>query len=298
MARRPWFSRLRDRHLLRASPAAVAIVAFSACNGITGASDLSLAGATSAADGTPPSGSKGETPAGSAPSTTATTGHDDARPAGPRAVEVVTPDGLDFGNLACGSAPPPKTIEIRNAGTAEITFGAVLDGGTFFSVSTAGGTVASGSTVTLSVSAGAVPNDGPVGVRADTLSITTNAAGDAPHVYEVRLSTVGAIFTTSASSLDFGTVQASPSSKTITIHNDGNMTGTIGIRLATNTLDSFDISSSAAEILPGGSAPITVTAHPPKSGPTQKDGSVAFSSASPLCGGVPPTVRLTVRRPD
>jgi hypothetical protein len=290
---------------LRPRTGALALTAaLVACNAITGAGDYSVGGAAS--DGTKVDG--GVASGNGAPSVAAPQGQgpgaeqgqeqNEAPPNSP--IAVVAPDGLDFGDMGCGQSPPPRKVEIRNQGSTDATFQASLADGASFSVSPASGTVAAGSTAVLSVATPGVPIGGPAGPRTDTLHVTTNAPGDGPHALEAKISGTGAILKVApAGPLDFGQIQSGSVSKTITIRNDGNVAATIAFRFTTNTVGSFSLDSTAPLTLePGGVDQRTITAAPPKSGPTDKPGTLAFSSTSTLCGPVPPPISLACRRSD
>jgi hypothetical protein len=274
-----------------------------ACNAITGAGDYSVGGAS--ADGTKLDAASGSgnavtsdgTPHEQGPGTGQDQGQDPAPANSP--IVVVAPDGLDFGEMACGQSPPPRKVEIRNQGTVDATYEASL-GGTSFSVSPASGTVSAGSTAVLSVATPGAPSGGPVGPQTDTLRVTTNAPGDGSHSLDVKLSATGAVLNVApAGPLNFGQIQSGSVSKTITIRNDGNLPATISFQFTMNTVGSFSLNSMAPMTLePGGVDQRTITAAPPKSGPTDKPGTLAFSSTSTLCGPVPPPISLACRRSD
>lgn len=266
------------------------LASLGACNDLTGASDLRI-GPTSSTDGAAP------TPA--ATTDAAAPNVEDSRGAiDPSAVvSVFAPDSLDFGDGTCGVSPPPRSVAIHNQGATEITFEAVLADGTFFSVIPAKGAIASGDVGLLTVSTPGVASTGPVGAWSDKLTVTTNASGDTPHVLDVKMAIPGAIFAVSPGSINFGQLQSLPVSKTVTIRNDGNVAGTIAYEFTSNLLNSFGVSPTGSLVIaPGEVANLTVTAHPPKSGSGLRTGSVAFSSASVLCGPLPPALDLSCSR--
>lgn len=276
--------------------AAVTIVV-GACNSISGTSDFSIGGGKDGIDPNQPGRGPddGQTqqdlPSGSENVDAAVSSTTDA-------VSVVAPNGLDFGDVSCGNSPAPRAVEVHNLGTNEITYDAAL-GTTLFTVSPAKGTIAGGGVSLLTVSTPGAPSNGPVGAQADTLTVTTNAAGDSPHALGVKLAVVGAIFKLSPDSLNYGQMTNTPITKSVTISNEGNVAGTVSFSLTQNEVSSYSIkTASPVTIAPGSAVVVSITAAPPKSGPTEKSGRVGLSSSTSLCGPLPSGVALTCRRPD
>lgn len=263
------------------------ILSIAACNSISGANDLSIAGPDAGG------GFEWQLP-GTAES-------DASKPAKPQAdavsatanVLVVPPDGLDFGVANCGSSPAPRRVEVHNLGTSEITFNAAMATLDSFSVSPPTGSIPSGGVAELSVASAAVPQDGPPSKRATQLVVTTTAREDVPHVFDVTLLVSGAIFKVSLTgTYDFGTTK-SPKTKKFTIRNDGDISGTISLAVKESVSNAFDVTPTLPAVLaPGEEAERTITAHPPKSGTPTKTGTITFSTTSTFCGSIPSPIQL------
>jgi hypothetical protein len=136
---------------------------------------------------------------------------------------------------------------------------------------------------------------GPVGTRTNILTVTTDAAGDAPHVFDLLLDVSGAIFTTDTTSIDFGIVTSTAFQK-ITIRNEGNAPGTLAFLLSDPQF-SFRLTATAPlTIQPNVPATETVEANPQKGALVTKNGTLSFSSASAICGPLPAPIALVCRR--
>lgn len=267
---------------------AIALLAC-ACNAISGAADLSIGADVDASvvDAAPPPARAPDEGSGAAPGSGSAT----------ERVSVITPDGLDFGELACGAhAPPPRHVEIESRAAVEIGYHAELADGTLFAVALADGLIPSGGKVVLDISSPGLKSDGPVGENKDVLTITTNALDDTPHVFDVRLNLSGAILKVSPSgTIAFGTVSSTESTK-LTIRNDGNLPGTLEFKFTTNTGNTWSIEPSVPAVLMPGTVEVrTVVADPPNSGGPTKNGTLTFSSTSQLCGSVPAPISCTAR---
>lgn len=141
-------------------------------------------------------------------------------------VASIAPASLAFGSTAIGATSAVQNITVGNTGNAALTLGAISYGSAEFQTAggtcTAPGTVAAGSSCTLSVAFR--PAAGAAGTRSGSLSITHNAAGS-PGV--VNLSGTAAAAATPAasltSSLGFGSVNVGGSSavQTATLSNSG-----------------------------------------------------------------------------
>lgn len=268
-----------------------------ACNSISGADDLSIAGEDGGTAG-PVVGSGGTGPGTGKTPTDGGGGTPQVSSSG--VVTVLAPTGLDFGDLPCATAPPSRDVEIRNESNAEITFHATLDGGTRFWLSLSDGKVTAKNSAFISVSTAGIPATGPLGAQTDVLRVTTNAPGDTPHPLDVKISATGVIFNVSPTgTISWGNVTATPVSKQVTIRNDGNISGTIDPNLTLNTLNTYSISPSTPLVIAAGEVGVVkITAGPPKSGPTEKDGRLSFTTTSTLCGPAPSPINLSARRPD
>lgn len=210
-------------------------------------------------------------------------------------VDVVVPGGLDFGDVGCGSSPPPKAIEIRNTHKSSIELDAVVADTNIISIAPKHAYVAAGSSVVLMVST-AVSSDAHPSVESTTVTITTNGPSDAPHVFSVRRSIVGAIFTSSRSGVINFHAVATSKSESFEVRNEGNLPGEIALDLS--SADTFGAGPATFTIPAGDSARVRVSASPPNGGSAARAATLRFSSDSVVCGRVPASIELRCRRND
>lgn len=110
-------------------------------------------------------------------------------------VVLTSPGTLDFGLVDCGAQATPQVVHVENKGDGAFDFSTKLATGTAYVVSPATATVAPGATVDVTVTPAVVPAVSAVtpNLYGDTLSISTNAAGDQPHIVDLRETAHGAI---------------------------------------------------------------------------------------------------------
>ena len=169
---------------------------------------------------------------------------------------IASATSLDFGQVNCGSSAGAQSIVLTNAGSADFhVLGATLSAGAYFRVamSPADGTVKAhgASTVTLLVTPSAIPGSVPavpaLGTYSDTLTITTDAAGDVPRVVPLSMGARGVIVDNdlSTAAWAFGSVTLGQvGTFSAALHNAGNApvsisaTGLLGtpFTLASNPL--------------------------------------------------------------
>lgn len=103
--------------------------------------------------------------------------------------------GLDFGPTTCGAAAAAQSVEIRNAGSAALTWTAELGGGagSAFLISPSSGALAPGATASVMVTPPTMPSEVPALPFAieDRLTFTSSAAGDTPRTVDLRASATG-----------------------------------------------------------------------------------------------------------
>lgn len=154
-----------------------------------------------------------------------------------------TPVGLDFGAVNCGTTAAPQAVTFKNQGNQAYTITPSLpDAGSpyLFAMSPASGVVAAdGGTLTITVTPKAIPPAAPVTVDlfGDTLTVTTDVAGDPPHLIALKMTARGAIFGISATAINFGSVAVGGvGTSQFTVDNTGNAAGTIGFTPAQPTV--------------------------------------------------------------
>jgi hypothetical protein len=217
--------------------------------------------------------------------------------AGSDSTVAVTPPTLDFGAVACGQTAAPKDVTVLSApGGPAFTFSAVLEkANSPFSILPAMGSVGSGGSVLVKVTPKAIPTNGGTATNlyGDKLTISTNAAGDTPHPILLKMSPSGAIFSLSATYIDFGQVNVSGNGRdrTVTVTNTGNATGTLSFSLSSQN---FSIVGATSVTVPaGGASSILVRAKP--NNENVKEATIYVSSPSPVCAPYATTIGLRCR---
>jgi hypothetical protein len=134
----------------------------------------------------------------------------------------VSVSSLNFGFVQCQSAPPSgQAITLQNKG-ATLNWTPTLGRGQqnlspYFALSTSGGAaiatgapqlLAAGSSVTFIVTPTQIntPASTSSDAFADTLTVTTDSVGDAPHIIQLHMTAQGAFLAFSPSAIDFGDI--------------------------------------------------------------------------------------------
>jgi hypothetical protein len=152
-----------------------------------------------------------------------------------------TPAALSFGNVDCNKTAMPQQVTFSNVGTQSYTITKLElgrdpdDGGSPFLVSMtpdSGIVGTDGGAVVITVTPRKIPAISAVtpGLYSDTLTVTTDVAGDPKHTIPLDESSRGAIFGLSASSFNFGSVNVGGTGTAqFSITNSGNATGVISL---------------------------------------------------------------------
>ena len=100
---------------------------------------------------------------------------------------------IDFGQTDCGAVQPAQTIVLANPSFTLLHYEAAFEHGTQYMVQPPSGFLLPGQELALSVSSAAIPASSEVtdDLYGDTLTITTDLDGDAPHVIDIR--TIGIV---------------------------------------------------------------------------------------------------------
>ncbi len=154
---------------------------------------------------------------------------------------IASVTSLAFGQVNCGSTAGAQTVVLSNAGDADFhVLGAALSLGAFYTVSMspANGTVKArgASTVTITVTPLGIPSVVPsvpaLGTYSDSLTLTTDAAGDVPRVIPLSMGARGVIVDNdlSTSSWGFGSVSLGQvGTFSTSLHNAGNAPVSIAV---------------------------------------------------------------------
>ncbi len=214
---------------------------------------------------------------------------------GTNGVVGVTPASLDFGQVDCGSQGSAKTIKVSNTGNGSFTFDATLDtaGAKYYSVTPLTGSVAPGSSTTLTVTPKAVPATSPVTANyyAGGISVKTSAAGDSPHAITLAQTARGAIITVSRTSVAFSSVPVATSqSAVVAIANGGNVSAALKV---SSSGTGFSVSPSGSLTMAAGdSVSASVSFSPAAAGAATGSLKVTAGTVA-LCAPMPADVALT-----
>jgi hypothetical protein len=205
---------------------------------------------------------------------------------------AVAPTNVDFGLVACGSTAAPQAVTIKNDGSASFTWSAALTTARYH-VSPMGGSLPPGASATVTINPAAIPQTSAVtpDLYADTLTLTTNAPGDAAHAVSLHQTALGAILSFNPKTLAMGTVpQGQDVQSTFNVVNNGNLTAAAVLKPMGGPdfhLDVTNVNVAGA----GGASTATVTFAPRSMGPQSAAVSVTTSTA--LCGPLPPPLGLS-----
>lgn len=202
-----------------------------------------------------------------------------------------SPVALDFGLVNCGTTAPAQTVTFTNSGNQPYRVTAALANPSSpfsISLSPSDGTVAAdGGTLQILVTPGAIPTPSAVttNLYGDTLTVTTDVAGDAPHDIPLTQTARGSIFTFSTPSLQFGDVPVgSQGTAQFTVINSGNATGTLNF--APGSTGRFTVPASVT-VAGGASTPVLGTFSPTMQMAVTDSAGVSATSSTVLCQPLP-----------
>ncbi len=213
---------------------------------------------------------------------------------GSNGVVGVTPAGLDFGQVDCGTTAAAKKVTVSNTGNGAFTFDAKLDSASsnYFTVSPATGSVPPGGTGEVTVTPKAIPGTAPVTANAfgGALTVTTSTVGDAPHSIALTQTAHGAILTASPSSANFASVPVGTSQTVgVTLTNSGNAPANVTIA-ASGT--GFSVTPPSGTMTAGDTLATTATFTP--SAASAATGALKIgSTGAVLCAPLPADVALS-----
>jgi alpha-tubulin suppressor-like RCC1 family protein len=207
----------------------------------------------------------------------------------------ISPGQLDFGKVSCGGKGGFQVFTILNSGNSPFTWtGSLgLGAGSSFDISPVSGTVLAGSQTNVFVTPKDIPATSAVtdNLYGDTLTVTTNAAGDTPHPITLLMTAKGAILAYTAVPNDYGVrgLFTAPLSKAVSVSNTGNAPANVKLT----------VSSAAYAVTPVGVTPVaaagTLNASvgfvPTAFGTNNAD--LSMITADVLCQPLPPSSPLT-----
>jgi alpha-tubulin suppressor-like RCC1 family protein len=217
-------------------------------------------------------------------------------------VVALSPAELDFGSIDCGQAAAPQSLTLYNTGDAPYTWTSAFAKGADspYELSPPAGTVAGGTTVTLSVIPLAIPTTSAVtaDLYADSLVLTTDVLGDSPHTVTLSESAEGAILSLGVASLPFGSgAVGKAASLPVTITNLGNVAATVTV---TTSGAPFGASpATPTSVAASGNLPATASFTPVAPltlGPMS--GALSVTATGALCAALPTLIPLTATASD
>jgi hypothetical protein len=199
----------------------------------------------------------------------------------------VSPGTLDFQKVNCGATAMPQTLKISNTGGAALTFTAALLGGATspYVVSPTMGSVAAGSSATITVTPAAIPSVASVATNAfgDTLRITSNVPGDVSHDVTLTETAQGAVLTLDTTSVMFGNVNVGQTKGApFSITNTGTLPANVTL---TAGGPGFGVTPSTVTALTVGGSPLSGSAKftPPGTGGQSGTVAIATGATDVLC---------------
>ncbi|CAN5695866.1 hypothetical protein BH09MYX1_BH09MYX1_11470 [soil metagenome] len=214
---------------------------------------------------------------------------------GTKGVVLTSPGSVDFGLVDCGSTGDARKVTVANTGDAPFDFGAKL-GNVLYAVSPTSGTVKPAESVELTVTPNPIPSTSAVipDLYGGSLTITSTAPGDFPHIVDLHQTAHGAILTMTQSALDAGSrvVDDVITVPMGTIANSGNATvtvngaGTGGIGMVPSAVPAGGSTAAAAAFA------LDPTVH--RLGLPVTESLALATNAAPLCAPVP-LITITVR---
>ena len=143
---------------------------------------------------------------------------------GTKGIVLASPGSLDFGLVDCGEGAGSKSVLVKNVGDLAFSLNASLAIAANFTVTPSAGTVFPGQTVAVFVKPNPVPSVSAVtpDLYGDTLTITTTALDDVPHIIPIHETARGMILSLSAPQTIRGLVD-DVTNVPATLYNSGNV---------------------------------------------------------------------------
>jgi Viral BACON domain len=215
---------------------------------------------------------------------------------GTNGVISLSASSVAFGAVDCGARAPAQVVTVRNTGTSAFTWSAALATGTSFALATAGTTLQPagqpGDTGTITITPIAIPQTSAVtpNLYADTVTVTTDIVGDAPHVVPLKMTAHGAILTASTADIEFGGVVATTSAlQQFSVTNAGNATASVTFAHASTV---FDVTPAPGVVVASTATPFTASFLPTAQGPYADAATFTVPAGTPLCAPLPAPITL------
>jgi hypothetical protein len=207
---------------------------------------------------------------------------------------TAVPGTLNFGSIACGTAPTnTQTVNITNNGPATTFTAALLKGaGSYFSILPVSGNLGAGATVPIVVTGSMIPAIASTASNGygDTLQVTTglNTVTDV----NLNMTALGAVLAFSKGSIAFPTTAPNtPVTSPLTVNNTGNLS--TSVTLAASSV--FGVTPTAGTVGGGQMLPITASFDPTLATAMSYSGTLSLTvpANTPLCSPLPMPIGLT-----
>ena len=165
---------------------------------------------------------------------------------------------LGFGAVNCGASAGAKSVVVSNGTASPVSFTAELGRAASspysLSFSPTTETIAPQGTATITVKPAPIPKASATpGTYADTLTITTNAVGDSPHVVQLTEAAQGAILSFDTQTIPFGDVPVATSqSSTFRVVNTGTAAGSIRLSMGASSSATFTVTPTGSRVVSSG----------------------------------------------
>ena len=203
-----------------------------------------------------------------------------------KASSLLSTEALDFGQVACGATQVPRSFIVANPSQAAFSFTTAFEKGTQYMVQPASGFVLPGEQLELTVYSAAIPATSAVdaSLYADTLTVTTDIPGDAPHPITISQVAKGAIIEVSSMAVAIPGVHTitSPGTAELTIRNVGNIPVN-DVRVTTHGGFAFSPAATAT-LAPGAELTGTITYRPTTEGAETSPIEIVVGDSVNLCG--------------
>jgi hypothetical protein len=209
---------------------------------------------------------------------------------------AVSSNALTFGPTNCGTTAAPQALKLTNSGNAPLTWSASFANASPspYGLSPATtGSLASGASVDLTVTAGPIPAASSVQADfyADTLTFTTDVIGDQPHPVALSQTASGAILAFNPTSVSFGDVPVNTTGiARFQITNSGNSTAKVTVSPSGT---GFSDAPSGAVTAPKDAETDFTGSFAPGNSTATSHGTFAVTTTDPLCAPLPSALAAT-----
>jgi hypothetical protein len=202
----------------------------------------------------------------------------------------------------CGTSAAPQSLSVSNTGNVPITWSASLarGAGSVYDISPSSGTMNPGDAPTLlTVTPHGIaqyPASLDASAFADLLTLTTNVAGDTPHVVSLAETALGDVLSWTSGALDFGAVPVGTlsASQSLTLTNRANVgSAAASVSLSSTNAASFPLSLSSATVAVQGVSSALPLSFVPGAVAGILGGAIDLATTDPLCAPLPAPVTVS-----